>query len=136
MTRLTGKVIFAQESRFKLRTQDGRCKLFLLANDASHGPQDGRTTSDKILAVILAIAAFVAAGLEHLVANMFLVPYGLFVKLFADASFWTAVGGSAADFPALTFWGVFSNLIPVTFGNIVGGALIGTAYWYVYRRHA
>jgi hypothetical protein len=40
MTRLTGKVIFAQEGRFKLRTPDGRCKLFLLANDASHGPQD------------------------------------------------------------------------------------------------
>ncbi len=94
----------------------------------------GRTTADKILAVFLPIAAFVAAGLEHSVANMFLVPYGLLVKAAGDASFWTQIGASAADFPALSLWGVFSNLLPVTLGNLVGGMLVGMAYWYVYLR--
>jgi formate transporter len=94
----------------------------------------GRTTADKILAIILPIAAFVAAGLEHSVANMFLVPFGLMVKLSADASFWADIGASATQFPALTLWGALNNLIPVTLGNIVGGAAIGTAYWYAYLR--
>jgi formate transporter FocA len=95
-----------------------------------------RTTTDRILAIVPPIAAFVAAGFEHSIANMYFVPIALFVKAGAPASFWTNIGRTAADFPHLT-WEKFllNNLLPVTLGNIVGGALlVGVVYWFVYRR--
>ena len=85
-----------------------------------------RSTADKVLAIIPPIAAFVAAGFEHSVANMYFIPYGLFVES-TDAF---------PDVPGLT-WGAFfwDNLVPVTIGNIVGGALmVGAVYWFVYLR--
>jgi formate transporter len=54
----------------------------------------------------------------------------------ASARFWEASGKTASDFPDVT-WGnaVFSNLLPVTIGNIVGGAvMVGLVYWLVYGR--
>ncbi|HBY94809.1 MAG: formate transporter FocA [Ardenticatenaceae bacterium] len=95
-----------------------------------------RTTTDRILAIIPPIAAFVAAGFEHSVANMYFVPIGLFIKAGAPASFWATIGKSPADYPGLT-WGRFllNNLLPVTMGNIIGGAiLVGAVYWFVYLR--
>jgi formate transporter len=85
-----------------------------------------RSTADKVLAVIPPIAAFVAAGFEHSVANMYFIPYGLFVE--STEAF--------PDVPDLTWsnflWG---NLAPVTLGNIVGGAfMVGAIYWFVYLR--
>lgn len=95
-----------------------------------------RTTTDKILSIIFPITAFVAAGFEHSVANMYFIPIGLLVKAGAPASFWETIGKHAADYPQLT-WGNFfvANLLPVTIGNIIGGAvMVGLVYWFVYIR--
>ncbi|MCZ2127728.1 MAG: formate transporter FocA [Anaerolineales bacterium] len=95
-----------------------------------------RTTTDKILAVVPPIAAFVAAGFEHSVANMYFIPLALFIKDFGGANFFEAVGKSAADFSHLTWRNFFLvNLLPVTIGNIIGGvAMVGLVYWFVYNR--
>jgi formate transporter len=95
-----------------------------------------RTTADRILAIIPPIAAFVAAGFEHSVANMYFIPEALLIKWYAPATFWASIDRSAADFPSLTPTAfLFANLIPVTIGNIVGGAgLVGIVYWFVYLR--
>ena len=95
-----------------------------------------RSTTDKILAIIFPITAFVAAGFEHSVANMYFIPVGLFIKGFAGSDFWAAIGKTAADYGNLT-WGAFfvKNLLPVTIGNIIGGAgFVGLAYWFIYLR--
>jgi formate transporter FocA len=107
--------------------------LVCLAVWLSYG---GRSVTDKILAVVPPVAAFVAAGFEHSVANMYFVPVGLLIKAGAPDSFWVGIGKADGDYPALT-WGQFvvSNLLPVTLGNIFGGAvLVGAVYWFVYLR--
>ena len=97
-----------------------------------------RSTGDKILAIIPPITAFVAAGLEHSVANMYLIPIALFVKQWAPAAFFEMIRRSPADFPHLTWQNFFlANLLPVTIGNIIGGSvMVGLIYWYIYRRPA
>jgi formate transporter len=91
-----------------------------------------RSVADRILAILFPITAFVAAGFEHSVANMYFIPYGLLIKTF-DPAFVAAHG---IDLNTLT-WGSFfmKNLLPVTLGNIVGGGLLVAAmYWFVYLR--
>jgi formate transporter len=93
-----------------------------------------RSTIDKIAAIIFPIAAFVAAGFEHSVANMYFVPTGLLIKAF-DPAFALATG---LDLTSLT-WGNFivANLIPVTLGNIIGGSVfVAAVYWSVFLRHS
>ena len=94
------------------------------------------TTTDKILAIIFPISAFVAAGTEHSVANMYFIPIGLMVKNFGGAAFFQNIGKTALDFPNLTLGNFFlDNLLPVTIGNIIGGAvMVGLIYWFVYLR--
>jgi formate transporter FocA len=95
-----------------------------------------RTTTDKILAIIFPITAFVAAGFEHSIANMYFIPVGLLIKGGATAAFWEQAGKTAADYAGLT-WSNFlvANLLPVTIGNIIGGALmVGLVYWFIYLR--
>ncbi len=87
----------------------------------------GRTVTDKILALILPVSAFIAAGFEHCVANMYFLPLA-----------WLMVqtGNVPANFDAslISVAGIVHNLIPVTLGNIVGGAgLVGALYWAIYR---
>lgn len=97
-----------------------------------------RTTTDRILAIIPPITAFVAAGFEHSIANMYFIPIALFIKAGAPDSFWATIGKTAADFSNLT-WDKFlvNNLLPVTLGNIIGGAvMVGAVYWFVYLRPA
>jgi formate transporter FocA len=95
-----------------------------------------RTTTDKILAIIFPITAFVAAGFEHSIANMYFIPIGLFIKGWAPESFWQATGTSAASYANLTWSNFFfANLLPVTIGNIIGGTLlVGLVYWFIYLR--
>ena len=95
-----------------------------------------RTTVDKIMAIIFPISAFVAAGFEHSVANMYLIPIGLFVKNGAPDVFWANIGQTPADFGAITWSNFFIvNLLPVIFCNIIGGALmVGVVYWFIYLR--
>ncbi len=95
-----------------------------------------RSTTDKILAIIFPISAFVAAGFEHSVANMYFIPIGLMIKSTADAGFWQATGMTAAHFGNLT-WGTFLlwNLLPVTIGNVIGGTgCVGLVYWFIFLR--
>ncbi|MEW5848733.1 MAG: formate transporter FocA [Myxococcota bacterium] len=95
-----------------------------------------RSTTDRILSVVPPVAAFVAAGFEHCVANMFSVPAAILVREGANDAFWSTLGRTPADYPRLT-WDTFltTNLLPVTLGNICGGALlVGAVYWFVYLR--
>ncbi len=96
-----------------------------------------RSTTDKIMAILFPITAFVAAGFEHCVANMYFVPLGLMLKGQAGvvAIAQTAAGGTL-DLGHLTWSGfVVRNLVPVTIGNMLGGGLlVGLAYWSVYLR--
>jgi formate/nitrite transporter len=94
-----------------------------------------RTTTDKILAIVPPIAAFVAAGFEHCVANMYFIPMGLFVK---EDSTWLESREDLPDLSNLT-WPDFlvGNLVPVTIGNLIGGTLmVAGVYWFVYLRPA
>ena len=95
-----------------------------------------RSTIDKIAAIIFPITAFVAAGFEHCIANMYFIPYALLVKDF-DSSFIASVGDKVPHLDSLT-WGNFfvNNLIPVTIGNVIGGAvLVAAVYWSVFLRN-
>ena len=95
-----------------------------------------RSTIDKILAIIFPISAFVAAGFEHSVANMYFVPIGLFIKQF-DPAFSEKVAATAGiDLSGLS-WGAFlaHNLLPVTIGNIIGGSVfVAAVYWAIFLR--
>jgi formate/nitrite transporter len=87
----------------------------------------GRSVTDKIVALILPISAFVAAGFEHCVANMYFLPLAWLI---------TRTGNVPEGFDAsvITLAGIVHNLVPVTLGNIVGGAaLVGAVYWTIYR---
>ncbi len=94
-----------------------------------------RATTDKILAILFPVSAFVVAGFEHSVANMYIIPLGLMIKAWAPAALWTQIGTNAANYSGLTWVGFVENLIPVTIGNIIGGGgLVGGVYWFVYLR--
>lgn len=87
----------------------------------------GRSVTDKIVALILPISAFVAAGFEHCVANMYFLPLAWLITRTGNVP-------EGFDASAITLAGIVHNLVPVTLGNIVGGAaLVGAVYWTIYR---
>ena len=96
-----------------------------------------RSVFDKVVAVVFPVSAFVAAGFEHSIANMYFLPAGLFIKTWAPASFWTATGAEASDYPSVT-WGdaVVGNLLPRHAGqhHRRRALLVGLVYWFVYLR--
>lgn len=93
--------------------------------------QAARSVTDKIVAILLPISAFVAAGFEHSVANMFFIPYGLLLK--REATVVAAAGLPPEKLASLTGTGFLHNLAPATLGNVVGGAvLVGLVYWVSY----
>lgn len=92
-----------------------------------------RTVTDKIVAILFPITAFVAAGFEHSVANMYFIPMG--ILLAGQPAVLAAAGVTADGVAKLTWMGFVGNLVPVTIGNIIGGAiLIGLVYWVAYLR--
>ena len=97
----------------------------------------GRSVTDKILAILFPITAFVALGFEHSVANMYFIPAGLLIKNSPQvlAAAQNAFDNSL-DLSRLTVSGfVIRNLLPVTIGNIIGGSFFTAAiYWFVYLR--
>ncbi len=95
-----------------------------------------RSVTDKIVAIIFPVTAFVACGFEHSIANMYFIPAGLFIKTWAPQTFWTATNTHAAQYPTITWRNYLAgNLLPVTIGNVIGGAvLVGLIYWFVYLR--
>ena len=85
----------------------------------------GRSVTDKICAIIFPISAFVAAGFEHSVANMYFIPLGILLR--------EQIPVAGAE--KLTWFGLFSNLVPVTLGNMVGGGvMVALVYYFVYRQ--
>lgn len=113
--------------------------LVCLAVWLSSASKDGVS---KILCIVFPITAFVACGFEHSIANMFFIPTGIFLKSQASvlAAAAPALGvdpaGAVAALANLN-WGSFivKNLIPVTIGNIIGGAIfVGTFYWSVFLK--
>jgi formate transporter len=86
----------------------------------------GRSVVDKAVAIVFPISAFVAAGFEHSIANMYLMPLAMLVQ---------QSSGVAAGQAAVTWGGMAANLLPVMAGNLIGGSvLVGLAYHVIYRR--
>jgi formate transporter len=93
----------------------------------------GRSVTDKILAIVFPITAFVASGFEHSIANMYFIPIGLLLK--GEPQVMAAAGKVASDLINLNLQGFIRNLISVTTGNIFGGGfMVAVVYWFIYRR--
>lgn len=93
----------------------------------------GRSVTDKILAILFPITAFVASGFEHSIANMYFIPMGLLLK--GEPQVVAAAGKVASDLVNLNLQGFTVNLISVTTGNIFGGGfMVAVVYWFIYRR--
>jgi len=91
-----------------------------------------RSTVDKIASVIFPITAFVAAGFEHSIANMYFIPVALLIQDF-DPAF---MAGSGVETAGLTWVAFVANLVPVTLGNVIGGSvLVAITYWFVFLRN-
>ena len=89
----------------------------------------GRTVVDKFFAIVLPISAFVAAGFEHSIANMYFFPLALLLKASGVAL------PAGAEF--ISVYAMFRNLVPVILGNIVGGSvLVALVYYVIYIRPA
>ena len=87
----------------------------------------GRSVVDKVLAIVFPITAFVAAGFEHSIANMYFMQLALIIQV-------TAVNALGATGNALTVSGMLGNLGPVIMGNLVGGSVfVGLVYHLIYR---
>ncbi len=86
----------------------------------------GRSVIDKVVAIIFPISAFVAAGFEHSIANMYFIPLAMLLKAF---------GHTGLNTDAITWVGFFSNIVPVILGNLIGGSVIvALVYHVIYRR--
>jgi formate/nitrite transporter len=90
-----------------------------------------RSLGERVAAVIFPVTAFVALGLEHSVANLFLLPWGLLVQAADPAQAQAVLGASDALRPLDA---LCKNLVPVTLGNVVGGSLlVALPYALAYR---
>lgn len=88
----------------------------------------GRSVTDKMVAIALPVTAFVAAGFEHSIANMYLMPLAMLIQHFGPLTVATGT---------VTWTGMAENLVPVIAGNLVGGSvLVGLVYHVIYRRGA
>jgi formate/nitrite transporter len=91
----------------------------------------GRSVIDKVIAIVFPISAFVAAGFEHSIANMYFMQLALIIQYMEPATA-ANVFGTAGN--ALTVSGMLGNLGPVILGNLVGGSVfVGLVYHLIYR---
>lgn len=93
-----------------------------------------KDSAGKVISLFFPILIFVVCGFEHCVANMYYISAGLFSK--GIPAYVQAAEAAGVNLDAIT-WGNFfgTNLVPVTLGNIVGGAVcVGMVYWYLYLR--
>jgi formate/nitrite transporter len=89
----------------------------------------GRSVVDKFIAIVFPISAFVAAGFEHSIANMYIIPLAMMLK--------ASNAALPAAYDAITVAGMLRNLLPVIAGNIIGGSvLVALVYHVIYRRPA
>lgn len=81
------------------------------------------SVTDRLVSALLPIMAFIAAGFEHCVANMFFIPYAMMLE------------GAGVVSGSVDLGGLLYNLSAATLGNIVGGmVLVGCSYWVAYGR--
>lgn len=96
-----------------------------------------KDVAGKCIAIFFPIFVFVISGFEHCVANMYYIPAGIFAAhnpLYA-AKATELYGITAEQLSGLNFGTMFSNLVPVTIGNVIGGMVfVGLLYWYLYRK--
>lgn len=93
-----------------------------------------KDSAGKVISLFFPILIFVICGFEHCVANMYYISAGLFSK--TVPAYVEAAQAAGVNVDAIT-WGNFfgTNLVPVTIGNIIGGAIcVGAVYWYIYLR--
>lgn len=95
-----------------------------------------RSIAGKIASIVFPITAFVACGFEHSIANMYFIPEAILVLNYGDLKFLTLVHQSALHYESISWSNyLYNNLLPVTIGNIIGGAvLVGLVYWFVFLR--
>lgn len=93
-----------------------------------------KDVAGKILGIFFPIMMFVGCGFEHSIANMYYLSAGIFAKSVPE--FQAAALEAGVDLSSVTVGGMFAgNLLPVTLGNIIGGAVcVGCAYWFVYLK--
>ena len=95
----------------------------------------GRNITDKIVALVLPITAIVVLGLEHLIANLYIIPSAVLIKMQATDAFWNDLYIRATDFGSVTWQnGLQANLLPVLLGNLIGGVVcVSLLYALAYR---
>ena len=97
-----------------------------------------RSISGKIISIVFPITAFVTCGFEHSIANMYFIPKAILLLQQQNPEILILTNQSNLNYDSIT-WSNFiiNNLLPVTLGNIVGGAvLVGMVYWFVYLRNS
>lgn len=95
-----------------------------------------KTTADKVLVIIPPVVIFVASGFQHLVAAFYSITAGLLLRAWAADGFWTTTNTPSSGYPKLS-WSRFvvHSMLPVTFGNLIGGGvLVGAMYWLTFLR--
>ena len=96
-----------------------------------------KSLTDKMVAVLFPVGLFIAAGFEHSVANMFMVPAGIYSLMLATPEMLDAITNVEILRTTLTWHNFFiQNLIPVTLGNIIGGSFFIALYqWLIYLKN-
>lgn len=96
------------------------------------GSYAAKDVAGKVLMGFIPIFVFVISGYEHVVANMYYFSIGLLAK--SNEAFVELSHVAPEKLSHLTVGGIFNNIIPVTIGNIIGGAVfVGLAYWAIYK---
>ena len=95
--------------------------------------RSAKDLTGRVVGAYLPVAFFVICGFEHCVANLFYIPAGLFAR--TVPAYVSLAAEAGVDLTALT-WGDFllRNLLPVTVGNILGGAGLGCLFWYCHGK--